>query len=117
MTCIYLSGPMTGLPHGNRPAFLEAAQSLRARGFRVINPAEYGSPEDDWYAAMRRDIRMLMDADAVVTLPGWERSRGARLEVYVACQLNMPVYTLTACLRAAEEDLAQAPAIQLSLEL
>jgi len=115
--CIYLSGPMTGLPNGNRPAFMEAAQALRARGFRVINPAEFGSPEDDWYAAMRRDIRMLMDADAVVTLPGWERSRGARLEVYVACQLKMPVYTLAACLRAAEEELAQAPAIQLALEL
>ncbi|WP_206831642.1 DUF4406 domain-containing protein [Alicyclobacillus fructus] len=117
MKCVYLSGPMTGLPHGNRPAFMEAAQALRARGLTVVNPAEYGSPEDDWYAAMRRDIRMLMDADAVVTLPGWERSRGARLEVYVASQLNMPVYTLAACLRAADEDLARAPAVQLLLEI
>lgn len=117
MKCIYLSGPMTGLPEGNRPAFMDAAQRLRSRGFTVINPAEYGSAEDDWYAAMRRDIRMLMDADAVVTLPGWERSRGARLEVYVASQLKMPVYTLAAFLRTAAMDLAQAPAVQLSLEL
>ncbi|SIS84094.1 DUF4406 domain-containing protein [Alicyclobacillus vulcanalis] len=117
MKRVYLSGPMTGLPQGNRPAFLEAARALRAHGIQVLNPAEFGSADDDWYAAMRRDLRMLMDADAVVTLPGWERSRGARLEVYVASQLNMPVYTLAACLRTAAEAQAQAPAVQLSLGL
>jgi hypothetical protein len=37
---IYLSGPMTGLPDLNFPAFNAAASALRAKGLNVINPAE-----------------------------------------------------------------------------
>ena len=37
---VYLSGPMTGLPDFNRPAFHAAAAALRAQGYVVINPAE-----------------------------------------------------------------------------
>jgi len=36
----YISGPMTGLPEHNFPAFNAAAAYYRERGFEVINPAE-----------------------------------------------------------------------------
>lgn len=36
----YVSGPMTGLPLLNFPAFHAAAAKLRAQGHEVINPAE-----------------------------------------------------------------------------
>lgn len=38
---IYCSGPMTGLPDHNRPAFDAAAKRLREQGHFVINPAEF----------------------------------------------------------------------------
>ncbi len=40
---------------------------------------------------MRRAIAALMQADAVVKLPGWNQSRGANIEVKLAVNLGMPV--------------------------
>ena len=37
---VYISGPMSGLPELNFPAFHAAAASLRAKGLDVVNPAE-----------------------------------------------------------------------------
>jgi hypothetical protein len=41
---------------------------------------------------MRRDIAELVTCDAIAALDGWERSRGASLEVYIAKALGMPVH-------------------------
>ena len=89
---IYISGPMTGLPEFNFPAFNAAAAQLRSLGYEVINPAEFGEGEGKtWADYMRKDIKALMDCTHVAVLPGWENSKGARLEVYLAGQLGMPV--------------------------
>lgn len=40
MKRIYLSGPMTGLPELNFPAFAAMTANLRADGHTVTNPAE-----------------------------------------------------------------------------
>jgi glycosyltransferase involved in cell wall biosynthesis len=91
VTTIYLSGPMTGLPDFNYPAFNTEAARLRGMGFSVINPAE--APEcDSWVAYMRNDlVHLLKWADALVYLPGWENSKGAGIEIYVAHALGLPV--------------------------
>lgn len=89
---IYLSGPMTGLPDHNFPAFEAARLQLRAEGFEVLCPAEAGKVDGwAWEQYLRRDLRMVLDAEAVIVLPGWEKSRGARLETHVAEGLGMPV--------------------------
>jgi hypothetical protein len=89
---IYISGPMTGLPEFNFPAFHAAAAQLRSLGYEVINPAEFGEGEGKtWADCMRKDIKALMDCTHVAVLPGWENSKGARIEVYLAGQLEMPV--------------------------
>lgn len=88
----YLSGPMTGIPELNHPAFNKAAAKLRAEGKYVFNPAEV--PADDswvWGDYMRADLKALMDCTELFVLPGWERSKGAKLEMYVAMALGMNV--------------------------
>ena len=47
---------------------------------------------------MRRDIAALMDCDGIMMLPGWEKSRGALIEHWVALELKMPVYSLATML-------------------
>ena len=94
MTAIYLSGPMTGLPDYNYPAFNEAAAQLRQFGFRVLNPAEIfgGDMTRSRSEYLKADLLVLIqEAELVVTLPEWEQSAGARLEVEVAFQLGLPV--------------------------
>lgn len=85
---IYLSGPMTGLPDYNYPAFNTLAATLRGRGFVVNNPAE-NDPRDNWEDYMRAAIRMLCRSDVVVALPGWEHSRGAKIEMGLATDLGL----------------------------
>ena len=95
----YLSGPMTGLPEHNYPAFEAAAERLRSQGVQVISPHEIippGAGPWTWEAHMRVDLAALLTADVIVMLPGWTTSRGAVLEKTVAEAIGMPVdYTLT----------------------
>jgi hypothetical protein len=92
---IYLSGPMTGMPEYNFPAFNEAAAAIRGRGFDVVNPAELDAAEvgrKEWADYLRRDIAKLLECNSIAVLPGWENSKGAALEVHVAKSLGMPVF-------------------------
>ena len=95
----YLSGPMTGLPDNGYPAFQVAAERLRAQGVQIISPHEIippGAGPWTWAQHMRVDLAALLTADVIVMLPGWETSRGARLEKAVAEALGLVVdYTLT----------------------
>lgn len=95
MTRVYVSGPMSGLPDLNFPAFHQAAAQLRALGLQAVNPAEINPGSTmSWEACMRADIKALCDCDALVMLPGWENSRGAHLEVHLAHRLGMQVLPL-----------------------
>lgn len=95
----YIAGPMTHLPDLNFPAFNAAAAALRRAGFEPINPAEINpDPTVEWAVCMRHDIAQLVTCDLIVTLPGWERSKGASLEVFIAERLEMPRMTLQSAL-------------------
>ena len=84
---------MTGYPKLNFPHFHATAKVLRGLGIEVVNPAEINvDPATGWEACMRRDIAELVSCDAVAVLAGWEKSRGASLEVHIAKALGMPVY-------------------------
>lgn len=115
---LYIAGPMTGIPKFNYPAFITAGQLLRDAGHEVVSPAELDDPSDvaaamaspnglmsefaggssrTWGDFLARDVKLLADdgVDAIVVLPGWSRSRGARLETFVGNALcNMPVFTV-----------------------
>jgi len=112
---VYIAGPMSGIPAFNIPAFDEAARVLRDRGFDVVSPAEIDGPitrqvllaspegshddlpqEESWSYYLSRDFCILADdgIEAIVTLPGWEKSRGARLEVLMGKELGIPEISL-----------------------
>lgn len=87
---VYLSGRMSGLPDNNYPAFHAAAARLRASGYEVENPAENPAPAcGTWAGYMRIAIVQLATCDAIALLPGWEHSKGARLENLIATALGM----------------------------
>lgn len=90
----YIAGPISGLPDGNKPAFDEAEARLREAGYYVHNPHELCKdmpPGTSWCEYMRRCIRALTTCDAIYMLPGWKRSRGARIEWFVAKVLGVLV--------------------------
>ncbi|WP_085708324.1 MULTISPECIES: DUF4406 domain-containing protein [unclassified Pseudomonas] len=89
---LYLAGPMSGFEDFNFPAFNKMAADLRARGYVVENPAEHGVVDGvDWADYMAYDLTRLGLCGQVAVLPGWENSKGARLEVHIARELGMPV--------------------------
>lgn len=83
---IYLAGPMTGLPDYNYPAFNAEAARLRELGYHVENPAENPKAES-WQDYMRAAVAQLVKCDAVALLPGWQGSKGARIENNLAIDL------------------------------
>ena len=88
----YLAGPMSNLPELNFPAFHAEAARLRAAGHHVVNPAEVNPDHTmPWAECLRRDIPELLTCDGIALLPGWEASRGAKLEHHIATALGMRV--------------------------
>lgn len=102
---LYICGPMSGLPQFNIPLFDTTAAELREENFEVVSPAELDSPEmrafaiaspdgqmpadgkiagESWGDVLARDVRLIHnEIDGIVVLPGWHKSRGARLECFV----------------------------------
>ena len=117
---IYLAGPMSGIPQFNYPAFDAAAAYLRDNGFDVMSPAEMDDPNiraaalaspdgahrefqdtleraghqpETWGDFLARDVKIVADqCDGIVLMEGWAGSRGARLEVFIALQVQKPVF-------------------------
>lgn len=95
---IYLSGPMSGLPELNYPAFKAAAFHLRNADFvdDVFNPAEWEERNDckfDLHKAFEDYCNYIIwKATMVVLLPGWENSPGATAESALARALGKPVF-------------------------
>lgn len=87
---VYISGPMTGRPDYNKPAFMEAEKIIMEMGHDPVNPATL--PHDHgrtWGEYMREDIKALMDCEAILMLDGWIDSRGARIEYELAVSLGI----------------------------
>lgn len=107
----YLAGPMRGIEDFNFPAFRRAAELLRHAGWEIYSPAERDEQDPaipdnaelramahDWSGTTGLDYFMMFDLaavcakDAIICLPGWENSQGARLETVTAVEVGHPVF-------------------------
>jgi hypothetical protein len=106
---------MTHYPMFNFPAFEAAATALRAAGHDITSPHENDTPEvqaaawaspdgkldadgkiagETWGDILARDVKLVADGvSGLVLLTGWGKSRGARLEAFVAILCGLPFYS------------------------
>lgn len=104
----YLAGPMSNIPQYNFPEFYRVTALLRAAGWDIVSPAEMDaetSPEivkdalasqdgvhtaagvagHTWGDLLARDVKLIADGgiEAIIFLPNWSASKGAKLEATV----------------------------------
>lgn len=102
---------MSGYKGFNFDLFDKVEECLvRTYGWEVINPVKSDSPDlqrlcrssecgdlkelphGTWEEVLGLDVATLLEeAGTLVLLPGWNRSRGARLEAFAAMTVNMPI--------------------------
>ena len=101
---IYISGGITGVKNW-QDIFMAAEQDLKLRlyaRFFIFNPVKIGKNLERAFKVnigkmpgytdyMREDIKILARCNAICMLPGWKRSKGARLEYRIAKILNMQI--------------------------
>lgn len=107
MKQVYIAGPMSGLPGYNYDAFDEAAEDWQEKGWAVHNPASSfnRSLEIPYRLYMQAAIALLVQADAIAMLPGWEDSKGAKMEALIAQRLGLPFYNAETHRRMEVEDM------------
>ncbi len=99
---LYIAGPMSGIPMQNYPAFDRAAAALREQGYDVVSPADLnrqaGRMGDENAVGseanrlLKMDLQEVLNVDALVLLPGWKNSQGAKLEVIIAVSIGTPLF-------------------------
>lgn len=105
----YISGPIAGIRDANISEFNDAASLVKAAGVEALIPHDIvpdhlgACPQDtirsgqgghSWACHLRYDLAAMLECDAVVMLPGWERSHGARIEHTVAAAVGIPIHYL-----------------------
>jgi hypothetical protein len=111
----YICGPMSHMPQSNFPMFYAVARDLRSRGYEIISPAELDDDEDKaaamasstgsladhpkgktWADFLSRDVKIVADeVQGLIFLPGWTKSRGAKLEAFVGILCKHKFYEWT----------------------
>ena len=100
----YLAAPYTSpdpqISLARQHACAQVTTNLMSRGQAVFSPLTYEIPllqngltiaPEDWYTF---DLNILRKCHSltVLTLPGWEQSKGVNLEIQEARRLGLPVY-------------------------
>lgn len=107
---VYISGAIAHHDIDERKeAFRRAGERLGEMGYEYVNPFDNGLPDDaTWQEHMREDILMMLsDCDCIYMLRGWEKSKGAKLELDVASSCGMEVMFETDGLETAGQTDAE----------
>ena len=88
---IYIAGPITGVER-YWEAFERAEDEIRAKGHIPLTPTRipWDLSNDK---AMKICLAMIDQADVVYFLPGWDESKGARLEMSYCEYTGKPTST------------------------
>lgn len=85
---IYISLPITGRDFDEvKSEILYVSGVLEMKGYRVVTPIDFDvNPDLDkpYHELLGNDIKALMECDEVCLCPGWEKSKGCRLEHFAA---------------------------------
>ena len=87
---IYIAGPITGVEN-YQENFAKVERELTNEGHVVLNPAKLPQGLGDLETYMHICLPMIAVADAVVMLPGWEKSLGANREYGFAQALDLTI--------------------------
>ena len=90
---IYISGKISGTDlTETRKRFAAVAKAMKRIGVEPVNPLENGlSEHDTWEAHIIKDIADLLHCNAIYMLQGWQESKGARIEHYIATEIGIPI--------------------------
>ena len=92
---VYPSSKMTGTDDNGARQFADATAALRAKGHVVVSPGELNDlfGERDYAQCLKLDLLLILSqVEALVMLPGWHRSLGARVEHDVASAIGLPIF-------------------------
>jgi len=90
---IYLSAPISGYDIPERQqTFQDMETKLSKLGYQILNPMKNGldvsAPTSQH---MKRDIIMLLQADAIFLMQNWNKSAGCLTELHVATACDLDV--------------------------
>ena len=90
---IYISGKITGTDlTETRKRFAAVAKATKRLGYEPVNPLENGlSEHNSWEVHMLKNIADLLQCKAIYMLQGWQESKGACIEHYIATKIGMPI--------------------------
>lgn len=96
---VYVAGPISGQPGGNRDAFERARTEIEAHpGVRAVVPFDLYEPSLEsakcpalvWTEAMLACLPAVESAHYIYLLDGWQHSRGAYREAMTAFARKIP---------------------------
>ena len=87
---VYIAGPMSGITNLNRDNFNRVAKYFSDQKVAVLNPAMLpnGLSQQEYMSIC---LPMVMCADTLFMLDGWQHSQGALAEHALAIKLNKEI--------------------------